>query len=407
MSNLIYGNIENAKEGDIVERITEGVNGYSTKGNLYILPEQTILNRIRWSNDKESITTSLYKNWKLIKTKPGNTVKPGDKVICIYSYNNDNPSYPTIGEVYIAQPSTTSAYVYWDIDSPNYSSTLSSHFLVLQEKEEKEIPYYNKPEYISYFKTLYEKGIKLRKGGTPVTEPSSFEFNDWIYRLASDPGDCPLLVTEPSSFEFNDWIYRLVSDPDDCPLSGTDAYAKYWENKKRTNKIYTYYDDGIKHIVYDDLVVNANTLSPWIKSHKVFFIGEENKTTHNDSYDSNVILDFNRLNPTPTIQKENTMKTIQKENTMKTITTIELKVNGKDFITEPAAVDMRTDLEAKPKYLGVWYDDEGKQKTEPNNYSKKRAKAEMQKADNLGDTLVLYKLESTFTTKIPVVETKA
>ena len=123
-----YGNIEDAKEGDIIERVTEGVR--ATKGKLYILPKQI---------PKEGITVELEnsrpnvyhrRHWKLILTKPGTEAKPGDEVI----YTGKHTKLLTKGDILITQNVKEKRFLFWNPKNPDLFNQHVEYFKILQKE---------------------------------------------------------------------------------------------------------------------------------------------------------------------------------------------------------------------------------------------------------------------------------
>ena len=91
-----YGNIEDAKAGDVVEY--HGKSKYWTVGNLYIVQpfESAAKDSIKAYTDSGSLD-GIHKNcWKLVKTRPGETAGVGDTIMLV---RQKYPKYYVLGKI--------------------------------------------------------------------------------------------------------------------------------------------------------------------------------------------------------------------------------------------------------------------------------------------------------------------
>ena len=152
MPKYIYGDIQDAKPGDIVEFCPKsGKSHYAIERKRMTMNRLYIATKIGgnyghiWvtGNDGKSFDNS-YDNWKLIKTKPGPEAKVGDTVIFIA----DDIGEVEKGKIYTCQKDVSethkAGYIYWD--SKTERNRYASEFLVLcTEKEQKQpIAYYKR-----------------------------------------------------------------------------------------------------------------------------------------------------------------------------------------------------------------------------------------------------------------------
>lgn len=134
-----YGNIENAKSGDIIEY--QGISNDSfTKEHLYIINfKDPIANDDRvFTNSGNSGTATIRSDvWKLILTKPGSEAKIGDSYIV-----TENPTYTSFNYYKVGSIHTVTKFAgadnagVWD-NPKNHGSHYKKHIRVLYKEDEK------------------------------------------------------------------------------------------------------------------------------------------------------------------------------------------------------------------------------------------------------------------------------
>ena len=113
-----YGNIKDMKVGDVLEYNNPEYEGSFTHGRFYI--SNRYYNPYHGTidvalDDRGSEHNGHNKKfWKLVKTKPGSEVKPGDSIVCINLPVTSVEDSVGLGEIKIAQPGVVNSdLMYW------------------------------------------------------------------------------------------------------------------------------------------------------------------------------------------------------------------------------------------------------------------------------------------------------
>jgi len=261
-----YRPIEEAKVGDIIEATTDGVK--CTKRKLYLVVNSlNTETRLAYIDDEGNTSyglNAISTYWKLLKTKPGSEAKVGNEIMLI----SDEPFYTdcdfTIGDTLtiedIEQDRLLAPMHSWKpkdcvvlckVEAPETCAPIACDI-----KEDTQHPH------IEYFKTLFDKGVKLQHTAA-----------------RNSPGE-GYINTSKGVFSGN-FRFRLASHPEDCPEVGTQKYMEYWERKRQEGiKVCTYYEDG--HEV--GVAVNLSKCNTWKEEYRVFFKKKITKTSVPEVY---------------------------------------------------------------------------------------------------------------------------
>jgi len=256
----IYDDINNAKPGDIIEYQSTNITSFTTK-NLYIangFDKDFTNDMIVMKDDKGSIDNGMHKDyWKLVKTKPGSEAKIGDTVITINTKGHDCGKKIEQGKVFIVD-TINRDHLIEKSKAGGQACIAKENVLVLCTESKTSTKSQPKEKaYYEYFQALHDKGIKLTHKF--INKDTEWFSLDELY---------PSFWIDSKNIEF-----RLANHPENCPDIGTQEYMDYWQEKRNSNIISSYYMHGEKF----NTSINLSNANQWRDEHRVFFI-EKPKT---------------------------------------------------------------------------------------------------------------------------------
>lgn len=375
--------IENAKAGDVVEFIRDGISGAFITNNKYVVKEP-----VSKYDGLEIVKDSLgsktngmpFKHFELVPEPPRGTQEYLDYWHVLYDNNIELEFNAGTNEV---------AWVSSNKRSPNtFALEYSFRF------RRKQVPASRKP--------------KTSNACSEISQPK-FRFKD---RSEAKPGDRVLCVKTRSN-------YTAWKKDDILTIAKLE--------KSATRKSLYSKEHGECSWIFDDrfaVIDDSKSVPPWGPGYNTCSeiplplrtsIKPDGHLIGMSQHTAGIAMDMSLISNIEVCPDGVTRAVKSKQSNLVEETTmsnnkeckVQVIVDGVDVCKSTKKVKELTDLEASKQYNGIVYAPNGSYHASADFKSKKEAKKYMQQPAQLGKTLKLWKEECTITTNIPLIETKA
>ena len=397
-----YGNIEDAKPGDIVE-CTHNFFDIFTKSKLYIVSSNKNKyepNFIMIDKDDKGSTTNGWRkgSFKLVKTKPGTEAKVGDTVIRIKGGTSTCPT----GTVFTVLEADRGYLLY-----ASSLAAVTNECKVLCKAE----PISTEKRNLAFYKCSGEPWTNEECENIVryVGAPRQIKNKDW----GTVNPHIKYMYDDNSSYSYMATWSKQERDSNfkNCKQVAYEDVFKtpHSEENTDTPRVAIVTRDVCGHPVGSRIVpVDAeNTL--WKLINDPSSKGKAHTLGHNCEWE-----DINTLKHCKNIYHESQVSpatscsllqpTVSEEEPMNHNVTIAMTAKEyNQYQKQNKPTDVKTDLEQAPEWLTIWYGAD-ERKIHQTTQSPKQARKALQKPDSLGYTFRSYLITKSASTAIPVVD---